>query len=326
MTRQVSDSGRSLELSPPQTKHERGGLWMLPFLALLWGSSYLWLKLLAEAVEPTLALFGRVLVAGAFLGIVLAARGGRLPPFGRMWFHIAFLGVFSDLLPLSLLLWAQQEIDSSMAAVLNATTPLFALLLAALLFRSERITLAKLGGVVLGFVGVVLLSGGPGGDGIFNVRVLAVLASSVCYGLGFAYTRRYVRGNPLSISVTQLLTMFPVISVVTLGTTGLDVGAVEPTALLAVVMLGIFSTSLSMITYYAAIERLGVTTTSLTSYLAPVVAVALGWLVLGERIGLVGLLGAVTIIGGVALASGLTAVALRAVRFRFGLDAGARNG
>lgn len=279
---------------------------LLPVLSLLWGSSYLWISLLLDVFNTPALLLVRMAIAGAVLAVVLLLRGKRLPPLGRGWSHIVVIALLADLAPLGMLIWAQSQIPSSTAAIINATTPLFALLAAALVFHSERLSAARIAGVCLGFVGVVLLSG-AGESGLGNVvspGVLAALASSVLYGCGFAYVRRYVRGDPTGIVVSQMLVSLIVLLPVTALYGTVDLAAARPSTALALLAQCLLSSGLGYILYYTAIERLGPGTASLASYLAPVVAVGLGWAILDERIGWLGLLGALVVVSGVALAAG----------------------
>ena len=279
---------------------------LLPALSLLWGSSYLWISLLLEVFNTPALLLLRMLIAGSVLAAAMLLRGGRLPRLGRLWLHIVVVALLADLIPLGLLVWAQGSIPSSTAAIINATIPLFALLTAALVFHSERLGAARVAGVALGFAGVVLLSGsGAGGLGnVVSGGVLAALASSVLYGFGFAYVRRFIDGDPLSIVVAQLLASLVVLAPLTALFGAADLAAMRPSIVLALFAQSLLSSGLGFVLYYVAIARLGPGTASLASYLAPVVAVVLGWVILHERIGWLGLLGMTVVVCGVALAAG----------------------
>jgi drug/metabolite transporter (DMT)-like permease len=293
---------------------------ILPSLSLLWGSSYLWISILNGAFDPATLILTRVCIAAAVLAAVLWLKGGRLPAFGKGWLHILVAAVAADLAPMFMLVWAQNYVASSVAAVLNATIPLFTLLIAALVFRSERITGNRMIGILLGFIGVVLLSGvGSGSSGSFiNPGVVAVMVSSVFYGFGFVYARRYVRGDPFGIVVLQMLMSIVLVAPLAMLTGDVNTAAISPAVLLAMVGQGALSSGLGYIVYYIGLERLGPTSTSYGTYLSPVVAIALGWVILGERIGLVGLLGILIVIAGILTAAGL--LGPLAAKARSGLD------
>jgi drug/metabolite transporter (DMT)-like permease len=289
---------------------------LLPILSLLWGSSYLWISLLLNVFNTPALLLVRMAIAGVVLGLVLLLRGRRLPPFGRLWLHIVVVAMLADLVPLGLLIWAQSQIPSSTAAIINATTPLFALLAAALVFGSERLSVTRIVGVCLGFLGVVLLSGAgeDGAGSIVSPGVLAALGSSVLYGCGFAYVRRFVRGDPTGIVVSQMFISLIVLLPITALYGTVDMAAARPSTVLAILAQCLLSSGLGYVLYYTAIDRLGPGTASLASYLAPVVAVALGWAVLDERIGWLGLLGMLVVVCGVALAAGWGAPLVLSIR------------
>jgi drug/metabolite transporter (DMT)-like permease len=174
------------------------------------------------------------------------------------------------------------------------------------MFHGERLGAARIVGVGLGFAGVVLLSGsGTAGLGnIISPGVLAALGSSILYGFGFAYVRRFIDGNPLSIVVSQMLVSLVVLAPLTALFGSVDLDAMRASTVLAIFAQSLLSSGLGFVLYYVAIARLGPGTASLASYLAPVVAVVLGWAILHERIGWLGLAGMAVVVCGVALAAG----------------------
>lgn len=287
-----------------------GSALILPALSLLWGSSYLWISILNGAFDPATLILTRVSIAALVLAVVMWIKGGRLPAFGKRWLHILVAAVAADLAPLFMLVWAQNYVASSVAAVL----------IAALVFRSERITGNRLIGILLGFVGVVLLSGvGSGSSGSFiNPGVVAVLVSSVFYGFGFVYARRYVRGDPFGIVVLQMLMSVVLVAPLAVMTGDVNTAAISPAVLLAMVGQGALSSGLGYVIYYIGLERLGPTSTSYGTYLSPVVAIALGWVILGERIGPVGMLGILIVVAGILTAAGLLGPLVAKVRSAVG--------
>lgn len=277
----------------------------MPVLGLLWGTSYLWIAMLSGTFAPTMTILMRTFAALAIIGTLTLVGRKKLPPFGRIWLHLLVVTVAADLVPFLMLVWAQKYVASSIAAVLNSTIPLFTLLIAALVFRSEKITRERLVGILLGIGGVCALSG-TGGGSLLSPGVVAVMISSIFYGFGFVYARRYVRGDAFSIVTIQLLMTVAILLPLTLATGAFDVSAVGGRELVAVLGLGTLSGGIAYAIYYQAIDRLGPTTTSYATYLSPVVALIVGWIVLGERIGLLGFAGIVVIAAGVLTASGLS--------------------
>jgi drug/metabolite transporter (DMT)-like permease len=296
---------------PAQRESSRS--WMLlPLLGFLWGSSYLWIDILGGTFAPTMVILLRTLAALTIIGSMVLIGRRKLPPFGKGWGHLLVVTVAADLLPFFMLIWAQQTVASSVAAVLNSTIPLFTLLIAALVFRSEKITRERFGGIVLAIVGVVALSGtGQSAGSFVSPGVVAVTASSVFYGFGFVYARRYVRGDAFGIVALQMLMTIPLLLPVTFFSGSLTFNGMTPGLFVAALGLGTMSSGLAYAIYYQALDKLGPTMTSYATYLSPIFALVIGWAVLGERIGLIGYLGIFVIALGVLTAAGLSRGAIR---------------
>jgi drug/metabolite transporter (DMT)-like permease len=278
----------------------------MPLLGLLWGSSYLWIAILAGSFAPAMVILLRTFAALAIIGSLALLGRRKLPPFGRVWLHLLVVTIAADLVPFFMLIWAQRYVASSVTAVLNSTIPLFTLLISALIFRSETITRERLGGIVLGIVGVIALSGTAStGGALVSPGVLAVTVSSVFYGFGFVYARRYVRGDAFTIVALQMIMTIILLLPLALATGSFDVSGITARELLAVVGLGTMSSGLAYAIYYQALDRLGPTMTSYATYLSPVVALCIGWAVLGEHISLLGYAGILIVAAGVLTASGL---------------------
>ncbi len=280
-------------------------VWLLA-LGLIWGSSYLFIKLLVDAASPSVMIAVRLALGLLTLGGVLLARRERLPPWGRPWGLLLVMSVAGNVVPFTLITWAEQHVTSALAAVLSATTPLFTLLVSALVFRHDRLSGARLAGLGVGFAGVVLLTGRSVLDvGSSDAAgTLALLASSACYGFSFAFARQYIRGNPVS-NVTAQLAM----SLAIMAPFALFGGWVEPAELGAAnvagwVVLGALGTGVAYLFYYALIRAIGATPASLVTYIIPPVGLLLGWLVLGEDLGINGIAGMALIVAGVAVAYG----------------------
>lgn len=278
----------------------------LLLLAAIWGSSYALIKIAVAGISPLTLVAGRLVLGAALLLVTARMMGLRLPRERTQLLHLTVMAVTGNILPFLLIAWAEERVTSSLASILNATTPFFTLLLAVSVLRTERLTLGKVVGIVVGFTGVAILTGtdltnlgSASGQG-----VLALLASSACYGVGFAYARRYVRGEPLAISATQIS-----IAAILLAPVALLFGDVASTNLTpanaaAWITLGLIPTGVAYILYYRLIAGIGATRTSYTTYIIPIVGVAWGWLLLDEALGLDALLGIAVIFLGLAIASG----------------------
>lgn len=283
---------------------QRQQIVQLLVLSLLWGSSYLFIKVAVAGVDPVTLVEGRLIVGAAVLLTIMRARGLRLPR-GRLWLHLAVMAAVGIMLPQLSIAWSEQHISSGLAAVLNATTPFFTLLFAAGLFRAEQLTAPKLAGLLVGFVGIGVLTG----TGVTDVAssstrgVLVMLLSSAGYGLGYAYARRYLRGQAVVLAAGEMLTA-AILTIPLLILAGHPGGAsLTPTRLGAWLALGALSSGVAYILLFALLAEVGATQASFTTYLLPIVGLLWGRLLLGEAVGPRTLAGVLLILAGVALAT-----------------------
>ena len=271
-------------------------------LAFIWGWSFLFIKVAVRGMTPATVACLRVALGAGVLLVVLRARRTALPPRSEraQWRHFVVLAVTYNAVPFTLLAWAEQHISSALAAVLNASTPLFAALLTAALL-GERLTRAQLAGLLLGFVGVDVAAGVGSGDvtGSSLWGELAVVGVSACYGFGFTYAQRHVADiEPVVIAGGQLLVATVILLPVAAVTTAAHGFELTPTRALSIVLLGVVGTGIAYLVNYRSIAELGSTKASVVTYLVPVVAVAVGVVFLNEAFeaGLV-VGGALTIVG-----------------------------
>jgi drug/metabolite transporter (DMT)-like permease len=277
---------------------------MLLALAAIWGASFMFIKVAARELSPSAVVTGRVLLGT--LGLLPAV------PFvlgwSRTWRELRrhagpllLMGILNAAVPFWFLTWSEQHIDSGLAAVLQASTPLFTALLALGFSSRDRVGGWKLVGVLVGFVGVALLVGAqPQGD---ILAALAVLLTALCYSIGALYGGRRLRGvHPLVISLGSLIAA----SVVSL-----PFGLAQPPsevpswrAIASVVVLGIAGLSVAYILYFALIVGPGASYAVLVTYLVPALALGYGAIFLDERITASAIAGLVLILAGVALGTG----------------------
>lgn len=296
---------------------QRGTAWVLaPFLVLsfVWGTSYLWIKVALETLPPLTLVAGRLVLGTAFVAAVVVLAREPLPRLPRQYGTLLVLSVINIVIPFLLITYSEETVDSAVAAILNATVPLFVIVIAPLVLPDERVTVGRIAGLALGFAGVVLLvapglaaSLGPGGGPDAGVGAeLMLIGSSLSYACGNVYARRSVRGlAPMIPALFQVgfaaAITVPLALLVDRPWAG---PAPAPAALLAVAWLGLLGSGLAYLCYFTILRHWGSMRTSMTSYLLPVVGLAAGALVLDEAVtaGRVG--GTALIAGGIAIVSG----------------------
>jgi drug/metabolite transporter (DMT)-like permease len=276
----------------------------LALLAGIWGWSFLLIKVAVAGLTPTTVAGIRVALGASVLLAVVRARGLRLPRERVWWWRFTVVALAGSAAPFSLLAWGEQHISSALAAVLNASTPLFAAALAALLLH-ERLRPLQLAGLALGFVGVAVVAG-LGGSDIAESGAggkAAAVAAALGYGISLTYTRRHLTTLPPLVAAAGQLVMASVLLAPLAVFTSVRQGvSVTPSRAAAVLALGLFGTGLAYVMIYRLIADLGSTKASAVTYLVPVVAVAVGVVFLDEDFSfrlLVG--GAVTVVGIVLL-------------------------
>jgi drug/metabolite transporter (DMT)-like permease len=286
----------------------RGSLARIGVLALIWGSSFLLIKLALEGFTPLQMVIGRLVTAATVLLVVVAVRRQALPRERAVWAHLAVMSVIANVVPFFLFGFAQQRITSGLAGILNGATPLFTLGFAVVFLADERLTPARLVGFLAGFVGVVLVIG-PWDTNPLTSSVtgqLACLLAAACYGVGFVYTRRHLsrRGYaPLALAAGQVscAAVIALLLVPFAAGTPMDL---RPSAVAGVVALGAFGTGFAYLLFYRLISDEGATSASTVTYVLPIVAVTLGVVLLGEPVGWNLFAGSAVVIAGVAVAEG----------------------
>lgn len=267
-------------------------------LALLWGSAFLWIELALTGFSPAQVAVVRCAL-GAGVLLVLARRSRQRLPRG-LWPHLVVAALFCNAVPFLLFGIGQQSVDSGVAGVLNATTPLWSLLIGLPLGSERGTTPTRVLGLVLGFGGVLLIFA-PWRGGVPGWGVLALAAAAASYAVAFAHMGRTLVGHgaPLAVSAAQLA------AATGLGALALpfDRAPATPnaTAVVAVVVLGVFATGVTFVLNYRVIEEEGATSAATVGYLLPVVSVALGAVVLGEPLTPRVVLGVLVVLAGVAM-------------------------
>lgn len=262
---------------------------LLLLLSLLWGSSFLLAKIAVVDVQPLSLVLLRVGLAALALWIVLLATGRRVPGDARLWLALFAMGGLNNLIPFSLIFWGQIHIASGLASILNATTPLWTVLLAHVLTADEKLTGARLAGVAAGLAGVVVMIGPAvlGGMGRDVVAQLAVVAAAVSYALAAIFGRRFrAMGVPPLVTAAGQVTASTVLllPIALLVDTPWRLAPPSPTSWAAILALALLCTAVAYELYFRILAAAGATNLLLVTFLIPVSAILLGAVVLGERL------------------------------------------
>lgn len=279
---------------------------LLLVLGIMWGTSYAFIKLGVETLPTFTLIAARLAIGlGLLMTVVLVARE-PLPRSPRIYGHLAVMAAINIVIPFTLITWAELSVDSAIAAILNGAVPLIVIVLAALTFHDEPITVNRLVGVVTGYIGVVILIG-PGiftalsGESEFTGEI-ALVGSTVAYAIGAVYSRRNIRGlRPMIPAVFQVGFAFMMVSVLALVFENPFAVAWNLDAVVAVLWLGLLGSGLAYLLMFRLLSRIGATATSQLAYLLPVVGIITGAVMFGEQVDAGVLVGTGLILAGVTL-------------------------
>lgn len=274
---------------------------LLLLLSAIWGSSFLFIKLGVDALEPSVVALGRLVVGTLVLLPLLRGRGGLTPLRGHL-VPLVVLGALNNALPFWLLGFAETRIDSGLTAVIQAAAPIFTVLLASRIDATQRVSGTRLAGVGVGFVGVALLVGVQRGGEL--IAAAAVIGVALCYAFSVLYAGRTVRGlPPLQVSLGQLACAAALMAPA--GVAQRPDGVPEAKVLLAVGALGALGSGVAYLLYFAIIASAGASRAILVTYLVPAFALVYGAVFLDETVTLTALAGLALVLGGTALATGV---------------------
>lgn len=269
----------------------------------VWGASFLFIKVSVDEIPPLEVAGGRIFFGALAVVVVMVIQRKPLPHSPALIAKVALMALFANVVPFTLIAWAEVHIDSGIASVLNSTMPLFTALFAAAFLTEERFTTGRLAGLAVGFVGVVVLSEGN----ILEITdsdvlgQLAVVGASLCYGAGAVYARTLLRAeDPLGLSGLQLILGTLLAVPVSLAVEGSPDYSLSVKGWLSLLALGIVGSGFAYVAYLWLIDNLGSVRASLVTYIIPAVGLLLGWSVLGEEIGLGTILGTALIVLGIA--------------------------
>lgn len=277
-------------------------------LALMWGSSFLLIKVALAALSPTQIAVARTSLGAGVLLLLCVVRRHPLRWSRRLGLHVAVAGLFASALPWVLFGLGERSVDSGLTGVLNGTTPLWTVLIGWLAGTEKALTPARITGLALGFGGVLLILAPWQGGHELGWGTAACLAAAASYGVGYVYIGRHLASatlreqglSPVALAAMQM-TAAAGIALLSLPLDGLHPVSPAPLPLVAVSVLGVACTGIAFAWNYRLISDEGATTAATVAYLMPAVSVLDGWLILNERLGPRELLGMVIVLLGVAL-------------------------
>ena len=272
-------------------------------LGFMWGSSYLFIKLAVDDFGTFTLVALRLTVGALLLWAVVRLAGQALPRERRMYGHLVVMAVINITIPFLLITWAEQSVESSLAAILTSPVPLFAIVLSSLFLVDEPMRVNGIAGLIVGFIGVVIItSGGLTGQGSSVVGEIALLGAAFSYACGAVYARRNVRGlAPMIPAVFQVT--FAAIITATLALLFEDPWTAQPDtqAIFSILWLGILGSGLAYLFVFRLFAHWGATRTTLVAYVIPPVGIALGYLVLAEPVDARLIFGTGLVIAGIGL-------------------------
>src|SRR5215216_4670169 len=274
----------------------------LILLGVLWGGGFLFVRIAVPAFGPVALVDLRVLIAGMILLLWVVARA-ELPPFWRRWREYLVLGALNVALPFTLIAWAALTLPASLGSILLATVPLFTAPIAAIQLK-ERVSGRQAAGLILGFIGVSILVGlGPlpltSG---FGAAVSALLGAAVLYALGGIYTaRRFTGASPVESTIGQQFGAF--VLLLPFAMAAPPRAWPPPSAVVALLILAVFSSALAYLLFFRLISSVGATKTATVSYLIPLFGTIWAVVVAQEQVGWETLAGMLVVSVGIVLAT-----------------------
>jgi drug/metabolite transporter (DMT)-like permease len=276
-------------------------------LALIWGSSFLWIKLALGGLLPTQIAFARIFLGAAVLLFIVKARRLRLPALGSTWGHLIVAAVVTNVIPYTLFAIGEQGIGSGLAGAMNATTPLWTLGIGMLTRTERQVSVTRIAGLLLGFVGVVIILA-PWHDRTGSLSgEIECLAATAGYGAGYVYQARFLtsaRLSPLVLSCAQLVAA-AIVTTLILPVGGTAEPRITPGVAIGILVLGVLGTGAAYVLNYRLIIDAGPMVASTVAYLLPIVAIALGVVFLGESLSWSLIAGTAVVLSGFVIAQGL---------------------
>lgn len=264
--------------------------WLMLFaLSILWGGSFFFVEIAVSELPPLVIVLCRVGLAASVLWAIILARGIALPHGREVWLTFLGMGMLNNAIPFFLIVWGQQSIASGLASILNATTPIFTVVIAHFFLADEQISTRKFVGILIAIAGVVILVLPSIGLGETSSLLgqLAILGATISYGFASVFGRRFksLGISPMMSSAGQLTGSTALLLPVTLAMhSPLDMAMPGTTVLIALILLAVACTALAYLLFFSILSSAGATNIALVTLLVPVTAVLLGVLVLGEKL------------------------------------------
>ena len=294
--------------NPPEQqspKHMPAQDWLLlVVLSITWGISFFFIKIALHDIQPLTIVFGRVFTAALALNLIMRMRGEKLPHGWNQWRPFLFISIFNNVLPFTLIVWSETQISSGLTSILNASAPLWGVVIAHF-YNHEKLTGGKTIGILLGFGGVIVMIGyeSLAGVGMNTLAQVAMLGATFCYASAGAYTQRIKNYSPTVIAASQVTISSVIMFLLMLL---IDRPWLSPmpslTSLGAVLELGLVGTAVAYLLYFHILNRSGASNALLVTFLIPVTALFVGIVFLGEQ------LSGIHFIGMGLIASGLLAI------------------
>lgn len=281
---------------------------MLILLSTMWGGSFFFVGIAVNDLPPLTIVTLRVGIAALALWSFAFFFGLRPPKSLAIWGSFLAMGLLNNAIPFVLIVWGQTQIASGLASILNAATPIFAVVVAGLFLPDERPTPLKVVGIVLGFIGVVVMIGVPAIAGSNDILAqLAIVGAALCYAFAGVYGRRFkgMKMNPIIVSAGQVTASTLVLLPIALIVDGpLKLATINYQTWIAILALGVVSTAIAYVIYFKILELAGATNVLLVTLLVPVSAILLGALFLNETLELIHFVGMALIALGLSAIDG----------------------
>jgi drug/metabolite transporter (DMT)-like permease len=277
-------------------------LLLLLLLATLWGGSYTFIKLGVATIPPITLIAGRTSIAGVLLLLVMHWRGARLPTDAATWRRFMFQACLNSVVPWTLIAWAERSVDAGLATILNSTSPIFTFFLALAFFNREKPSLRKLSGVGAGMAGICLIVGVQAFNSLGEelVAQIAIVAATICYAGAAVFSRGFRGLDPMAPAAGSLLCGAAFLVPASIVAERPWTISPSLSSVLALLALALFSTASAFVIYFRLIQTLGSVGTTAQAYLRVPIGVALGVLMLGERLSPTAWLGLGCVVAGVA--------------------------
>jgi len=283
--------------------------WLPAYLALgvVWGCSFIFIKLGLEFLTPFGVAFGRCALGAITLLIIVKIKKIKLPSDKSTWQKLWILSMLLNVIPGILFAYAEVHVTSVLAGIINATTPLATLIVMLIAFREEKLKVEQIIGLIIGAIGVMVVLGIWQGVGENQLTgVIALLIAVTCYGISFPYTVRNI--IPLGLKPEAAATTQLIMAAITLLPfylfDGISQDYYRPATFFAMLALGILGSGIAYIWNFSIIAAAGSSIASSVTYLTPVVAIIVGWVFLGEALSWYEPVGALLVIIGAAISQG----------------------